>query len=471
MRIPHTLILLSTLACNNAATYDEAGADLIGESDRPAWDPDPQTISNSSSSSNVSWTPPDEEESPEPHHYSVVVKSEFDNVVFQEDVRGTSVELKGLRTDTEYNIDITACLDEACESVIIGEPMVEPVWRTEVENWVFPEVNGEELNPLISNASSPTLMNLSDLPNNQSGEEGWVLTTLQNDGWSKQISVSTLREIFFDDDSNMIDFAFETPANVGVQDVPNVIDFTSTSARHIEVDGEWKLQLFVSLSANIAGERSMIGSWTSDTGVSSIDLYEPYGGTCEFESLDNTCGMNTCMDSESDNGQTLASMDCIALIPNTDGFMMIQGRADSYDNSPTNLYIAKSIGNGEWGTMGNDGQAVTPLLKDAFGATVHVEDGLGKLYYWDANSNSAYIRYWDPKLSGSEDKLELADLESDDRVRNIYYTDRNGDFMTPGTFKVVERTFISKNNKEIMLATVETDSGDRHITFGVLQNP
>ena len=51
--------------------------------------------------------------------------------------------------------------------------------------------------------------------------------------------------------------------------------------------------------------------------------------------------MTTCMDSQSDSG-TLASMDCISLIPNVDNLMLIQGRANGGDNTPPNLYIAES---------------------------------------------------------------------------------------------------------------------------------
>ena len=61
MRIPSILTLLLTIACS-AGTKPLGDVGLGGESDRPAWDPDPQTIDNGSSSSTVSWTPPDEED-------------------------------------------------------------------------------------------------------------------------------------------------------------------------------------------------------------------------------------------------------------------------------------------------------------------------------------------------------------------------------------------------------------------------
>ena len=468
MRTPSILTILFAIACSsNPDSFSEEG--LIVESDRPAWDPDPQTIDNGSSSSTVSWTPPDEEDGANPNHYNVVVTSEFGNVVWDDSIANTKLELTNLRTDTEYRVDITACYDDDCADLLVGEPLQAPTWRTEIESWVFPEINGENITPLFGNAYAPTLINLSNLP---IGMDGWVLTNIQNNGSSQQIQVSVLRDLFIDDNSR-IDFVMETPLSAGVQDVPQVIDFTSSSARAVKVNGEWTLELFVSLQTNIGEERSMIGSWTSETGVTNINIAEDYGYSedlCEFNSLYDTCGMNTCMDSQADTG-TLANMDCISVIPNIDDLMLIQGRADSTDNTAPNLYIAQFLGNGEWSVLSQNNQAATPVLKDATGASVRVENNVGKLYYWDENSGSAYIRYWDPSFSGEPRTLELEDLESEDRVRHVYYTDQSREVMLPWNFKVVERTFLMKDEQHIMLATVETSEGKRHITFGVLSNP
>ena len=50
---PSFLTLLLTIACS-AGTKPLSDSWLSGESDRPVWDPDPQTIDNGSSSSTVS---------------------------------------------------------------------------------------------------------------------------------------------------------------------------------------------------------------------------------------------------------------------------------------------------------------------------------------------------------------------------------------------------------------------------------
>ena len=91
----------------------------------------------------------------------------------------TTLELRDLRTDTEYNIDIIACYDEDCADMLIGEPMQAPSWRTEIESWFFPDINGGyHLTVMFSNAYAPALIDLSELPIN---EDGWVLTNIQND--------------------------------------------------------------------------------------------------------------------------------------------------------------------------------------------------------------------------------------------------------------------------------------------------
>ena len=469
MRIPSIITLLFATACSSGKMSASEESGLIGESDRPAWDPDPQTIDNGSSSSTVSWTPPDEEDG-NPSHYNVVVTSEFDAIVYESAIADTRIELTNLRTDTEYRVDITACYDADCSAMLVGEPIQAPSWRTEIESWIFPDINGEAISPLFSNSYAPTLINLSELPINQ---EGWVLTSIQNDGSSQQVQVSILRDLFIEPDGERIDFVLETPLSAGVQDVPDVIDFTSSSARAIQFNEEWTLELFVSLEANIGEERSMIGSWTSETGVTNINIADDYGSSedlCVFNSLYDTCGMNTCMDSQSDSG-TLANMDCISLIPNVDDLMLIQGRVDSTDNTAPNLYIARPLRSGEWSVLSQNNQTPTPILKDATGASVRVENDIGKLYYWDENSGSAYIRYWDPAYAGEPDTFELEDLESEDRVRHVYYKDQSNEVMLPWNFKVVERTFLTKNEQQVMLATVETSDGKRHITFGVLSNP
>ncbi len=464
MRLLGTLLWM--LGCNNAALDVENSNDLIGDSDRPAWDPDAQTIDNSSSSSTVAWTPPDEEDNGQPTHYQVTVTSEFGAVVFSEKVTDTTVTVDALRTDTAYSIDILACYDPDCDDALIPEFDTDPTWRTEIESWYFPQIEGGSISPLMENAYAPTLINLSTFSDDY---QGWLLTTLQQGVGGQQIQISTLRNLLVGDDDNAITFDLETPYSAGLQDVPSVLEFTSSSARPVKIDGNWTLQLFVSVEAPIVGERSMIGSWTSDLGIESIDLYDDSGNVCEMSSLDEVCGMNTCMDSNSDDLFSLNRMECISIIPNTDNRMLVQGRAESNDNSPSNLYVIESIGNGEWSALGDMG--ATPLIKDATGASVHLENGVGKLYYWDENTGTAYIRYWDPQNSGNREVLELSDLESVERVRNVYYKDRSGETMLPWNFRVVERAFVSFPNKEVMLATVENGDGERHITFGVLQNP
>ena len=89
-----------------------------------------------------------------------------------------------------------------------------------------------------------------------------------------------------------------------------------------------------------------------------------------------------------------------------------------------------------------------------------MENNVGKLYYWDENSGSAYIRYW---IRFGDPRMELNDL-SEDRVRHVYYTDQTGEVITPWNFKVVERTFLTDEH-HVMIATVETSEGKRHITL------
>ena len=56
MRIPSIFSVLFTIACSAEMKTASDADGLIGETDRPVWNPDPQTIDNGSSSSTISWS-------------------------------------------------------------------------------------------------------------------------------------------------------------------------------------------------------------------------------------------------------------------------------------------------------------------------------------------------------------------------------------------------------------------------------
>ena len=111
------------------------------------------------------------------------------------------------------------------------------------------------------------------------------------------------------------------------------------------------------------------------------------------------------------------------------------------------------------------------MIKDAIGASIWINNDIGKLYYWDVNSGTAYIRYWNSDTTTDQRSLAPEGLEVAEKVRNVYYEDATGERILPRNFKVIERSFISREDTTVMMATVEDRDGDRHVTFGVLQNP
>lgn len=456
------------LACATNDAMNPEANDLLADSDRPAWDPDPQTISNSSSSSTVSWSPP-EEASAEPDYYQVVVRSEFDNIAFEGNVDSNTLELKDLRTDTEYHIEITACYDNECIDSLETENTRPQGWRTEVEQWKIIGLQGDEFNPLMANASSPSLINLSTLPIEQ---EGWILTTLQDQGAFNSIHVSHLQDVFIQGNGTNFDLDIVSENEGGIADLPGLSSLTSASVRPIQKDGEWTMQLFVSVAIPLS-DRNMIGSWNSNNGFEGIDSFGNTQGVCEME-LSDTCGMTTCMDSEEAD---LTRMDCINIIrpPSSlrdhPDLMLIQGAQDPDDTSPPNLYVATGGEDDSWHSLSLYGDIATPLLKDATSASIWTQDEYSKLYYWDEVSGMAKIRYWDPTLSGEEDSLDLTDLEDDSRVRNVAYKDMNDDPVRTSNFKVMEQIFLTHNERPFMLTTILDANGDKHITLGVLTNP
>lgn len=461
--------LLLSLACMGNEKITSAEDGLLADSDRPAWDPDPQTISNSSSNSTVSWSPP-EDESMEPDYYHVTVQSEFENVAFDARVESTFVELSGLRTDTEYNIEITACYDDECLDRLETENTQPQGWRTEVEQWKIIGLRGEDFNPLMANASSPTLLNLSTLPIEQ---EGWMLTTLQDQGSYKSIHISRLQEALIVGSGDNFDLDFVSVNEGGIADLPGMSLLTSASARPIERDDDWSMQLFVSAEIPL-GDRNMIGSWISNNGFDGNNSYGDGEGVCEIDLVYENCGMTTCMDTEEAD---LSRIDCVNIIrppsrlADHPDLMLIQGIQDPDDTSPPNLYVAEDNRDGSWSPIALTGNIATPLLKNATSASLWTKNEYSKLYYWDEVSGIAKIRYWDPTLSGESDVLDLGDLEDDSRVRNVSYKDMNGDPLRTSEFQIMEQSFLIYDGRAFMLTTIMDANGDKHITLGILTNP
>mgnify|MGYP003919249759 FL=1 len=460
-----TLWIIGTLiGCNTPGVKAQDEAGLIGDSDRPAWDPDAQTISNSSSSATISWAPP--EEDAEPEYYDVTVSSEFETIVFSEPVEATTVNITGLRTDTAYTVDIVACYDEDCSDSIPNEPIQPQSWRTEVESWSFPDINGENITPLLDNTYAPNLIDLSTVSDDL---EGWIMTSIQQHPDGQQVHVSTLNNII--GNGNDLSFDFETSMNTGLQDGASFIELTSSSARVRVVDGVPSLQLFVTLDVDLGVGQSILGSWTSDSGVDGITLSNDYGESCTFSSFEDMCGMDTCMNSGNEDRVTLDTMESMSIFPQMNNLMLVQGRFDPTDNGPSNLYLLENSGSAEWYTVGDIGAVATPLIKDAIGASIWINNDIGKLYYWDVNSGTAYIRYWNSDTTTDQRSLTPEGLEGAEKVRNVYYEDATGARILPRNFKVIERSFITREDTTVMMATVEDRDGDRHVTFGVLQNP
>jgi hypothetical protein len=225
------------------------------------------------------------------------------------------------------------------------------------------------------------------------------------------------------------------------------------------------------LDVDLGVGQSILGSWTSDSGVDGITLSNDYDESCTFSSFEDMCGMNTCMNSGNEDRVTLDTMESMSIFSQMNNLMLVQGRFDPTDNGPSNLYLLENSGGAEWYTVGDLGAVATPLIKDAIGASIWINNDIGKLYYWDVNSGTAYIRYWNSDTTTDQRYLAPEGLEGAEKVRNVYYEDATGERILPRNFKVIERSFITREDTTVMMATVEDRDGNRHVTFGVLQNP
>ena len=112
-----------------------------------------------------------------------------------------------------------------------------------------------------------------------------------------------------------------------------------------------------------------------------------------------------------------------------------------------------------------------PVCSSTHRASIQNSGDISKLYYWDETSGSPQLRYWNPSESGREDVYDIEDLDGPDRIRNVYYVDRQGNNLRPNEFRIVERQFFEWNDRPMMLATIMDASGGKNITLGVLKNP
>ena len=123
--------------------------------------------------------------------------------MLEDSIADTTLELKNLRTDTEYSIDIVACYDEDCLEMLVGEPIQAPTWRTEIESWFFPDINGDTISPLFSNAYAPALIDLSELPSMKMVGSSPIFKMTERVNRYKSLSCGIL---FIDENSGLTSF-------------------------------------------------------------------------------------------------------------------------------------------------------------------------------------------------------------------------------------------------------------------------
>jgi hypothetical protein len=458
------IIPIFLFACSAGNGKNEAD-NLLGDSDRPVWNPDPQTISNSSSSATVSWSPPDAEENDgeTPLFYNVVIESEFGLTSTDVDIEETIISVDNLRSDTEYTLKLTACFDEDCSSFTSISAEESTAWRSEVEKWHIIGMREEGFTPLLPNTHSPSLIDLSNL---DIGIQGWIMSSITSENNVNSINISTLFGVY--QNGEEYDLELTSPVNSGLQDTESFA-LNATTLRVIS-ETENRIELFVSGDAT---DLSVIGSWSATLGLDGdggleASIYDQEGLVCDNNPY-VPCSMNTCL--ESGDIHDIADLSIIQQNFTDKDRLLIQAQSDPDSTSPGNLYLAETQNDLHWTPIMQNGIPV-PLIKYATCASVNNKEGISKLYYFDEVSGSPQLRYWDSSLFGDSDALDIEDLEGTDRVRNVYYVNDSGDTLRPSEYRIIDSQFFKfEDNKPMMMVTIQNTIGEMHTTLGVLENP
>lgn len=423
-----SLFSLAILACKAPSDPESIDTNLVGDSDRPAWNPDPQTISNESSSQNsIAWSPPDEEDY-SVDHYRLLSKevSTGKETEFEVSRSETEYTITGLKSDSEYEYIINACLDSDCSETVEIETNDDDAennyWllKTETEKWQFSQ-NSSRSNFQVAflNAKDPSILAFE----NTDGFDGRALLSYTD--------VNT-GNIHFGD----IDLAITNPEAPLV--VASHIDqgifggsffsrFTSSQFKPYKHNGELKMMIF--LSFQNSDDSTQIGS-ISNSGGFDTSFGGTSGGCSPFDGSD--CFIQPCLDSEE---ESIRSLNAFHVTWESFGLenmgaeevpsLVVEGFENIQDEG--SIYYATMEDDESWAFVSDENNHPRKWIRNAKNASVlNYNRAQSKIYYQSAINNSLYLLYWHAEASGEANVYDFEDLEDSELARKIELVDSDG---------------------------------------------
>ena len=468
-----TLLSLPLLACTASSNPEDINPNLVGDSDRPAWNPDPQTISNESSSQNsVAWTPASDD-GYQVDHYRLLSREIISGIETTVEIASSESEytFTDLKSDSEYEHSITACLTEDCSEiaeVAVNDDDVENnYWllKTAPERWTFFQ-NSSRSNFQVSflNAKDPSILVFE---NTEGSDDGRVILSYTD---------TNTGSVHFGD----VELPIQNPSDslavstyVGQGLVPGLYlsHYTASQLKPFEHDGQLNMMMFFSFERT--DESTHIG-FISNARDFEID----FGGECS--PLDGSnCAMQSCFASEEIDIGTLSSFHVAwesfgldNMGAKEEPILIVEGRQTSQDEG--SLFLA-SQQDGEWTLNSDENNYPRKWIRNAQKAAVlNYSPGYSKLYYQSTLNSSLNLLYWQADSTGETNVYDFDDLEDSSLARKIELIDAEGNALPEEMLERIGNYHIFTHpidQKQYLLYTILHQDSPVGLGLAHLSNP
>lgn len=421
------LFSLTIIACNTDSDSENLDTSLIGDSAQPAWNPAPQTFSNESSTENsISWTPATDE-GYEIHHYeigSTELSSGKESTIIIESTE-TEYTFTGLKSDSEYEYFITACLNEVCSKtaeIYRNENDIENnYWlvKTAPERWEFTQ-NSSRTNFQVAflNGKNPSILVFE----NTADSDGQILLSY-TDTNTGNVHFGNVDLSLDNPETSLV---VSSGMGQGIFRDSSISQFTRSHFKPFLQDNELQMMMFFSFES--VDQSTQIGFLSNTEGL-EID----FGGECTPSNGMN-CLMQTCLSSEEEAIEMISTFHVAWESFNLDNMgakeepiLIIGGQQTSQDEG--SIFYA-TIVDGTCSLYSDENNYPQKWIQNAkHPAVLNYNTAQSKLYYQSALNNSLYLLYWHATITGEENIYDFDDLENADLARKIELVDSDGNIL------------------------------------------
>jgi hypothetical protein len=483
------------------ACYSSKG--LVGDSDRPLWDPEinnsPTDYDNnfpSSTSLYFNWLAPEGSIDHYELHYET---SESSSKTLLIDANQSSVIIEELKSNTQYNLQIVACINDDCSEQVEAEEESNNFSSiTPIEVWQFiGEGNSTEglVRILPQGSRSPSALSISGIeqerviisyidPSTTGGVRFARITSIDD---SEENDNSVINVTMFEE--NGLSNSFDDSRSI------NSVHFTSAQMKPTMVNGEPVIRLFAT-AEDIDGNGTLFSIDSTD-GLDGIDYRIGSDTLCDSLTQYNS--------DEHCQLEYLISPDQVITTPPILSYERLQLGWRTYEEAQGGInqnpfLIAQGIGScqqddayphlftlnhdeayNDWSIQTDDDSCAKPLVTNAmYPALVNHHTSQMKMYYYSTLDSTYKLLY----LDSQNDIFSPDFIEVQSAARDIQFIYANGVQVEPQIIQQMHEISIfippsslsTENNtqqSQWMLITLPDDDGEPNGGVGLafLKNP